>query len=461
MRLYRAIRRRGPRRGSASALSSLVPSASASSLTRIWRALESMRFSPALRPRSLSRRQRSRTTSPTLLMSPRGELLEVGLVAARPVGRLLHGRGPQDLEHLVEAGLPDDVADADDLGVVGRDPDGQVALGDLEDEVDLVLALDGAGLDGLDQCCAVVRVDDGLADCERHVWDAPLAGPQTNTRSPGSPRRLRRSEGMRAPPGALTRAPSDVLSGGPGGGLRPWTGAPRPVPGRPPRPARAGPGRRVGAGQGRRGAAPRAAGPGPQQPPAAARPRPLRPRARRPAGRASCCWSSCCSRPCRSSCGPPSTAAGRPSRSPPRPAAPGSVGGCCPTPGCSRPAGPLAARDTARPGVLVLVPDRCGCDPAVEQARRAGPGVHPQRPPRHRRAGRGRRRRGRPAAPAGRPRPGPVAPPTRAASSPTPTRRGGDGRGPRARRGRAATCCATSGDGQRLEARLSVLQPRA
>src|SRR3954453_4143534 len=53
-----------------SALSSLVPSVSASSLTRIWRALESMRFSPADRPRSLSRRHRSRTTSATLFTSP-------------------------------------------------------------------------------------------------------------------------------------------------------------------------------------------------------------------------------------------------------------------------------------------------------------------------------------------------------------------------------------------------------
>ncbi len=54
----------------ASALSSLVASASASSLTRICRALASMRFSPADRPRSRSRRHRSRTTSATLITSP-------------------------------------------------------------------------------------------------------------------------------------------------------------------------------------------------------------------------------------------------------------------------------------------------------------------------------------------------------------------------------------------------------
>src|SRR5699024_4934315 len=54
----------------ASAFLSSTPSASASSPTRIWRALASMRFSPADRPRSWSRRHRSRTTSATLFWSP-------------------------------------------------------------------------------------------------------------------------------------------------------------------------------------------------------------------------------------------------------------------------------------------------------------------------------------------------------------------------------------------------------
>ena len=98
-----------------------------------------------------------------------GELLEVGLVAAGPVGRLLGVRGAQDLEDLVQSLLPDDVADADEIAVLGRNPDGQVALGDLQNEVELVLALDGARLDGLDQCRPVVGVDDRLADLERHI----------------------------------------------------------------------------------------------------------------------------------------------------------------------------------------------------------------------------------------------------------------------------------------------------
>jgi len=62
-----------------SAFSSSVFSASASSETRIWRALASMRFSPADRPRSLSRRHRSRTTSATLMTSPEASFSRLAL----------------------------------------------------------------------------------------------------------------------------------------------------------------------------------------------------------------------------------------------------------------------------------------------------------------------------------------------------------------------------------------------
>ncbi|MCW2608607.1 MAG: hypothetical protein JWO60_3300, partial [Frankiales bacterium] len=49
-------------------------------------------------------------------------------------------------------------------------------------------------------------------------------------------------------------------------------------------------------------------------------------------------------------------------------ASPGAVGGLLPDVGLTSPAGPLRARDTGRPGVVVLVPARCGCDPAVDEA---------------------------------------------------------------------------------------------
>src|SRR5690606_6679013 len=99
----------------------------------------------------------------------RRELLEVRLVPARPVGRLLGVGCTQHLEHAVEALLADDVTHADEVDVLGWDFDGQVALRDLELEVDLVLSADGARLDLLDQCGSVVRVDNGLAYCERHL----------------------------------------------------------------------------------------------------------------------------------------------------------------------------------------------------------------------------------------------------------------------------------------------------
>src|SRR4051794_15208516 len=59
-----------------------------------------------------------------------GELLEVRLVTPRPVGRLLGVRSAEDVEDLAQAFLADHFANADDLGVLSRHPDGQITLGD-------------------------------------------------------------------------------------------------------------------------------------------------------------------------------------------------------------------------------------------------------------------------------------------------------------------------------------------
>ena len=75
-----------------------------------------------------------------------------------------------------EALLADDVANTHEIDVLGGDLDGQVALGDLELEVDLVLAADGPGLDLFDQRCTVVRVDDSLPNRESHLQVSPFAG---------------------------------------------------------------------------------------------------------------------------------------------------------------------------------------------------------------------------------------------------------------------------------------------
>src|SRR5918993_4353442 len=71
---------------------------------------------------------------------PGGQLLEVGLEAARPVGRLLGEGGAEHLEHLVQAFLRHHVANTHEVTVLGGYLDDEVALGDLELEVELLLS---------------------------------------------------------------------------------------------------------------------------------------------------------------------------------------------------------------------------------------------------------------------------------------------------------------------------------
>jgi hypothetical protein len=103
--------------------------------------------------------------------------------------------GPQDLEHPVETLLADHVTDADKVDVLGRDSDGQITLGDLEDEILTCNALDLAGLDRLDQCSAVVGIDHRFADVKSHIVKAPFRLKDNMARRHPR-RRLRRSEAM-------------------------------------------------------------------------------------------------------------------------------------------------------------------------------------------------------------------------------------------------------------------------
>src|SRR3954447_9723052 len=111
-----------------------------------------------------------------------GELLEIGLVTPRPVGRLLGVRSAEDVEDLAQALLADHLAHADDLGVLSGHTDRQVPLSDPEDEVLLLHALDRPSLDCLDECGPVVGVNNGLADTENHRFETPFAVPRV-TRS--------------------------------------------------------------------------------------------------------------------------------------------------------------------------------------------------------------------------------------------------------------------------------------
>ena len=77
--------------------------------------------------------------------------------------------GPQDVEHALETLFVDDVANTDEIEVHGRHTDDQIGLrDDAENEVVAVLTFDGSGLDVFNDCCAVIRVDNGFADRESH-----------------------------------------------------------------------------------------------------------------------------------------------------------------------------------------------------------------------------------------------------------------------------------------------------
>ena len=73
------------------------------------------------------------------------------------------------------AGPVDNVANADDLGVVSGDLYSEVALGDLEDQIKLLDTLDGPSFGGLDECCPVVGVDNGFSNIENHERSRPLS----------------------------------------------------------------------------------------------------------------------------------------------------------------------------------------------------------------------------------------------------------------------------------------------
>src|SRR6516165_271813 len=103
------------------------------------------------------------------------ELLQVGLVPPGPVGRLLGVRRPEHLEHPLKPFGAYDITNAYQLGIVRGDAYGQVALVDLEDQIGLILALDGASLDRFDPSSPVMGIDDGIADLERHVASTPSA----------------------------------------------------------------------------------------------------------------------------------------------------------------------------------------------------------------------------------------------------------------------------------------------
>src|SRR5262249_951798 len=103
------------------------------------------------------------------------ELLQIGLVPARPVGRLFGIRSPQDLKDPLEALLSDYISHTDKFRIVRGNPHRQVTLVDLENEIRLILALDRTDLYFFDPSSPMVGVNDGVADLESHVARTPSA----------------------------------------------------------------------------------------------------------------------------------------------------------------------------------------------------------------------------------------------------------------------------------------------
>jgi hypothetical protein len=98
------------------------------------------------------------------------QLLEVGLVTTRPVGRLVRHDGPEHVEDAVEAFLVNDVADTHEVEVARRHPDHEVLLGDnAKNQVLLLFSLDGAHLDVFDDRGPVIWINDRFADSETHM----------------------------------------------------------------------------------------------------------------------------------------------------------------------------------------------------------------------------------------------------------------------------------------------------
>ena len=83
-------------------------------------------------------------------------------------------RGAENLKNLVQTFLSDDIAHAHIFGIVCGNTNGEISLRNLQDEIFLLLALDGPGFDRLDQRSTVVRINNGVSDLKNHQFRAPF-----------------------------------------------------------------------------------------------------------------------------------------------------------------------------------------------------------------------------------------------------------------------------------------------
>src|SRR5690606_37250887 len=98
----------------------------------------------------------------------RRDLLQVRLVTARPVRRLLHKGRTKHIENLAQTVLVDDVTNTDKVDILRGDLDREITLSDVKLQVNLLFTPDGSFLDLSDGCGPVMGVNDSLADLEKH-----------------------------------------------------------------------------------------------------------------------------------------------------------------------------------------------------------------------------------------------------------------------------------------------------
>src|SRR5438445_1471895 len=107
------------------------------------------------------------------------QLLDVVLESPGPVRRHASFLLAQHREDLFDLLVVDDFAQADLLGVVGRDHQREVTVRKAEDEILTVRPEDVALLPALDDGSAVMRVDDFVSDVKRH--SSPKGGTAVGT----------------------------------------------------------------------------------------------------------------------------------------------------------------------------------------------------------------------------------------------------------------------------------------
>jgi hypothetical protein len=97
------------------------------------------------------------------------KLLEVGLIATRPVCGLLNKGSTQNVEHLVESVLVDDVANTHEVDVFGGYLDGEVTLRHVQFEVEALFTPNRPLFDLGNRSGPVVRVDDCFSNNKLHI----------------------------------------------------------------------------------------------------------------------------------------------------------------------------------------------------------------------------------------------------------------------------------------------------